>query len=150
MQLPYILYDYLGNIARILLIDKQRRFTFPRALKQLQIVFDDVNNDFDAEATSNSETESIVDDDEVPLEEKLSDIDMLEEENEDAGTDEYQEPNDDDGSSEDEAQVAITAGNATYYNNPFPSRLRGRNMMAQQLRIIAASEHEVDAFKIFY
>ena len=35
--------------------------------------------------------------------------------------------NDNDGSSEDEAQAAITAGNATYYNNPFPSRLRSRN-----------------------
>ena len=140
----------MGNIARILLIDKQRRFTFPGALKQLQIVSDDVNNDSDAEASSNSETESIVDDDKVPLEEELSDIDMFKEENEDARSDEYQEPNDDDGSSEDEAQVAITAGNATYYNNSFSSRLRRRNMMAQQPRIIAAPEHKVDAFKIFY
>ena len=138
------------NIARILLIDKQRRFTFPEALKQLQIVFDDVNNDSDVEASSNSKTESIFDDDEVPLEEKLCDIDVFEEENEDAGSDEYQEPNDNDGSSEDEAQVAITAGNATYHNNPFPSRLRRRNMMTQQPRIIAAPEHKVDAFKIFY
>ena len=80
----------MGNIPRILLIDKQRRFTFPGALKQLQIVFDDVNNDSDAEASSNSETESIVDDDEVPLEKKLSDVDVFEEENEDAGSDEYQ------------------------------------------------------------
>ena len=140
----------MGNIARILLIDKQRRFTFPEALKQLQIVFDDVNNDSDAKASSNSETESIVDHDEVPLEEELSDIDVFEEENEDAGSDEYQEPNDNDGSSEDDAQVAITAGNATYYNNPFPSRLRRRNMMTQQPRIIAAPEHIVDASKIFY
>ena len=85
----------MGNIARILLIDKQKRFTFPEALKQLQIVFDDVNNNSDAEASSNSKTESIVDDDEVPLEEKLSDIDVFEEENEDADSDEYQEPNDD-------------------------------------------------------
>ena len=137
-------------MARILLTDKQRRFRFPEALKQLQIVFDDVNNDSDAEASSNSETESIVDDDEVPLEEKLSDIDVFEEENEDADSDEYQEPNDDDKSSEDEAQVAITAGNAMYYNNPLPSRLRRKNMMTQQPRIIAAPEHKVDAFKIFY
>ena len=140
----------MGNIARILLIDKQRRFTFPEALKQLQIVFDDVNNDTGAEASSNSETESIVDDDEVSLQEKLSDTDVFEEEKEDAGSGEYQEPNDDDGSSEDEAEVAITAGNATYDNNPFSSRLRRRNIMTQQPRIIAAPEHKVDAFKIFY
>ena len=140
----------MGNIARILLRDKQRRFTFPEALKQPQIVFDDVNNDSDAEASSNSETESIVDDDEVPLKKKLSDIDVFEEENVDTGSDKYQELNDDDGSSEDEAQVAITAENATYYNNPFPSRFRRRNLMTQQPRIIAALEHKVDTFKIFY
>ena len=66
-------------------MDRQRRFTFQEALKQLQIVSDDVNNDSDAEATSSSETESVVDDDKVPLEEELSDIDVFEEENEDAG-----------------------------------------------------------------
>ena len=120
----------MGSIARILLIDKQR-FTFPEALKKFQIVFDDVNNDSDAEASSNSETKSIVDDDEVSLEVKLSDIDVFEEENKHAGSDEYRESNGDDGSSEDEAQVAITTGNETYYNNPFPSRLRRRNMMTQ-------------------
>ena len=70
-------------------MDRQRRFTFQEALKLLQIVSDDVNNDSDAEATSSSETESGVDDDEVPLEEKLSHIDVFEEENEDAGSDEY-------------------------------------------------------------
>ena len=37
-----------------------------------------------------------------------------------------------------------------YYNNPFPSWLRSRNILAQQPRIIAAPNHEVDAFKIFY
>ena len=131
-------------------MDRQRKFTFQEALKQLQIVSDGVNNDSDAEATSSSKTESVVDDDEVSLEEELSDIDVFEEENEDAGSDEYQEPNDNDGSSEDEAQVAITAGNTTYYNNLFPSRLRSRNIMAQQPRIIAAPKHKVDAFKIFY
>ena len=78
-----------------------------------------MNNDFDAEVTSSSETESIVDDDEVPLEEELFDIDVFEEENEDARSNEYQEPNDNDGSSQNEAQVAKTAGNATYYNDPF-------------------------------
>ena len=81
---------------------------------------------------------------------ELSYIDVFEEENEDAVSDEYQELNVNDGSSEDEAQIAITAGNATYYNNPFPSRLRSRNILAQQPRIIAAPEHEVDAFKILY
>ena len=100
-------------------MDRQRRFTFQEALKQLQIVSDDVNNDSDAEVTSSSETESIVDDDEVSFEEELSDIDVFEEENEDARVNKYQELNDNDGSSQDEAQVAITAGNATYYNNPF-------------------------------
>ena len=107
-----------------------------------------MNNDSDAEATSSSETESVVDDDEVPLEEELFDIDVFEEENEDAGSDEYQEPNDNDDSSEDEPQVAITAGNATYYNNLFPRRFRSR--LTQQPRVIAVSKHEVDAFKIFY
>ena len=147
-----LLYMYcLGNLARTLLMDRQRRFTFQEALKQLQIVSDDLNNDSDAEATSSSsETESIVDDEEVPLEEELSDIEVFEEENEDASSDEYQELNDNNDSSEDEAQVAITAGNTTYYNNPFPSRLRRRNILTQQPRIIAAPDHEVDAFKIFY
>ena len=84
------------------------------------------------------------------MEEELSDIEVFEEENEDARSDEYQELNDNNDSSEDEAQVAITAGNATYYNNPFPSRLRRRNILTQQPRIIATPEHEVDAFKIFY
>ena len=55
-----------------------------------------------------------------------------------------------DGSSEDEVQVAITAGNATYYNNTFPSRLRRRNILTQQFRITAAPQHEMDAFKMFY
>ena len=39
---------------------------FQEALKKLQIVSDNVNNDSDAEATSSSKTEFIVDDDEVP------------------------------------------------------------------------------------
>ena len=148
MQLLYIY--CLGNLAKILLMDRQRRFTFQEALKQLRIVSDDLNNDSDPEATSSSETESIVDDEEVPFEEELSDIEVFEEENEDASSDEYKELNDNNDSSEDEAQVAVTAGNATYYNNPFPSRLRRRNMLTQQPRIIAAHEHEGDAFKIFY
>ena len=46
MQLLYIY--YLGNLARILLMDRHRRFTFQEALKQLQIVSDDLNNDSDA------------------------------------------------------------------------------------------------------
>ena len=130
MQLLYIC--CLGNLARILLMDRQRRFTFQEALKQLQIVSDDLNNDSDAEATSSSETESIVGDEEVPLEEELSDIEVFEEENEDASSDEYQKLNDNNDSSEDEAHVAITAGNATYYNNPFSSSLRRRNILTQQ------------------
>ena len=58
-------------------MDIQRKFTFQEALKQLQIVSDDLNNDSDAKATSSSETESIVDDDEVPLEEELSDREVF-------------------------------------------------------------------------
>ena len=61
------------------------------------------------------------DGEEVPLEEELSDIEVFEEENEDASSDEYQELNDNNDSSEDEAQVAITAGNATYIIIPFPA-----------------------------
>ena len=53
-------------------------------------------------------------------------------------------------SSEDEAQVVITAGNATFYDNPFLSSLRRRNILTQQSRIVAAAAHKVDAFKIFY
>ena len=52
---------------------------------------------------------------------------MFQGENEDDSSDGDQEPNDDDGSSEDEVQVEITAGNARYYDNSFPSRLRRKN-----------------------
>ena len=54
----------------------------------------------------------------------LSDIDVYEEETEDDGNNENQDPNDNEAGSEDEDQVAITAGNATYYDTAFPSRLR--------------------------
>jgi len=36
-------------------MDRQRIFTFAEALKQLQIAFDDLDDNFDAEATSSSE-----------------------------------------------------------------------------------------------
>ena len=36
-------------------MDRQRRFTFQEALRQMQIVFDDVDNDSDAEDTSASD-----------------------------------------------------------------------------------------------
>ena len=55
-----------------------------------------MNNEFDAKSTSSSEMECIVDDDKVPLEEELSDIDAFEEENEDAGSNEQQKPHDND------------------------------------------------------
>ena len=44
-------------------MDKQRRLTFQEALEQLQIVYDDVDNDSynDSESASSSETESIAD-----------------------------------------------------------------------------------------
>ena len=122
------------------------------ALEQLRIVCNDVDNDSDndSESASSSETESIADDDELPMQEQLSDIDVYEEETEDDGNNEDQDPNDDEASSEDEDQVAITARNATYYDTAFPSRLRRRNILTQQPRIIASPENEVDAFKIFY
>ena len=62
------------------------------------------------------------------------------------GSDEDQKFNEDDCSSEDKARVAITAGNATYYDNPFPSRLNRKNILTQEPRVIAASEHEAEAF----
>ena len=131
-------------------MDRQRRFTFQEALRQMQIVFDDVDSDSDAEDTSASESESISDDDELSVPpEELSDIDVYEEESEDDFSDEDQDPIDDNASLDDD-QVGITAGNATYYENPFPRRLRRRNILTQQPRIIAAPEHEVDAFKVFY
>ena len=46
--------------------------------------------------------------------------------------------------------MAITAGNATYYDTAFPSRLRRQDILTQQPRIIASPENEVGAFKIFY
>ena len=122
---------------------------FLEALRQVQIVVDDVDNDSDAEDTSASESESIFDDNELPVPpEELSDIDVYEEESEDDFSDEDQDPIHDNASLDDD-QVGITAGNATYYENPIPRRLR-RNILTQQPRIIAAPEHEVDAFKVFY
>ena len=67
-------------------MDRQRWFIFQATLKQLQIVFDDVNNYSDAEAISISRTESIVDDYEVPLKQKLSDVEVFDEGNEDASS----------------------------------------------------------------
>ena len=133
-------------------MDRQRSLTFQEALEKLQIVSDDVDNDSDndSESASSSETKSIADDDELPVQEQLSDIDEYEEETEDDGNNEDQDPNDDEASSEDEDQVAITAGNAKYYDTAFLSRLRRRNILTQQPRIIASPENEVDAFKIFY
>jgi len=122
-------------------MDRQRTFTFPEALKHLQIASADVGDNSDAEATSSSEPESIADDEELPLEEELSDTDVFEEENEDDGSDEDLEPNDDHHISVDDVQIAITAGNATYYDSPSPSK-QTRNILAQQPRIIAAPEHE--------
>ena len=62
------------------------------------------------------------------MQEQLSDI----EETKDDGNNEDQDPNDDEASSEDEDQVAITVGNATYYDTAFPSRLRRQNILTQQ------------------
>jgi len=58
----------LGCIGEILLMDRQRRLTFPEALEQVQIAFDDLDDNSDAEARSSSEAESIADDEEHPLE----------------------------------------------------------------------------------
>ena len=69
------------------------------------------------------------------MEKELFDIDVFKEDNKYDGSDKDQEPNEDDCSSEDEAQVAITAGIATYYDNPFPRRLLKRHILTQQPRI---------------
>ena len=87
---------------------------------------------YNSESASSSETESIADNDELPMQEQLSDIDVYEDETEDDGNNKDQDPNDDEASSEDEDQVAITAGNATYYDTAFPSRLRRQNILTQQ------------------
>jgi len=63
---------------------------------------------------------------------------VFEKENEDAGSDEDLELNDYHHSSVDDDQIAITAGNATYYDSPSPSMQRRRNILTQQPRIIAA------------
>ena len=84
-------------------MDRQRRFTFQEALPQMQIVFDDVDNNSDAEDTSASESESISDDDKLPVPpEELSDIDVYEEESEDDFSDEDQDPIDDNASLDDD------------------------------------------------
>ena len=96
-------------------MDRQRRGTFLEALRQVRIVVDDVDNDSDAEDTCASESESIFDDDELPVPPvELFDIDVYEEESEDDFSDKDQDPIDDNASLDDN-QVGITAGNATYY-----------------------------------
>ena len=58
------------------------------------------------------------------MEEEICDIDLFEEESEDEETSSDMDQKTGDGSLEDEDQVPITAGNATYYAIPFPGRLR--------------------------
>ena len=78
------------------------------------------------------EFDSASDGDELPPKELLSDIDVFEEEsdeNYEISNDDGQESNDE--SSENKDQEEITAGSATYYAQPFQSRLRRRNILAQ-------------------
>ena len=68
--------------------------------------------------------ESVSDGNELPPEQVLSDIDIFEDESDEVyeiSSDDGQESNDD--SSKNKDQEEITAGSATYYAQPFQSRL---------------------------
>ena len=90
-------------------------------------------------------------DDETPPEEVLSNIIIFEEE-----SDEDYQIFIDDGqisdheSSENEDQEETSAGIATYYANPFQSRLRRRNILTQPARKDATPDCKIDTFKLFY
>ena len=77
------MYDCLSYLARILLMVRQRRFTFQEALNH-----------------------------------------------------EDQKPNDNNGTSEEEAQVAITPGNATYYDNPFQQPQKKKYILHHNLELL--------------
>ena len=96
------------------------------------------------------ESDSASDGDELPLEEVLFDIDVFEEERDEdyeISSDDGQESNDE--SSENKVQEEITARSATYYAQPFQSRLR-RNILSQRAQIDASLDCETNAFKLCY
>ena len=146
---------------------KQRRLTFQEGLNKLQTTSEN-DNDSDEEITNGSESvfaskcppesasncplesDSASDDDELPPE-VLFDIDVFEEESDEdyeIFNDDGQESND--KSSENKYQEGITAGSATYYAQPFQSRLRRRNILTQRARIDASLDCEINAFKLCY
>ena len=106
-----------------------------KALQQLQMAPKDIKNNSDVEAAISSKTESIADDDKLSFDEELSNIDVFEEAINDA-SDEDQHFSDNNDNSDKEDQAEITAGNATYYNIPFSSRLRQRKIFTQQLELL--------------
>ena len=147
---------------------KQRRLTFQEALNKLQTTSEN-DNDSDEEITNGSESvfasnclpesasdclldsDSASDGDELPPEEVLFDIDVFEEESDEdyeISSNDGQESNDE--SSENKDQEEITAGSATYYAQPFQSRLRRKNILIQRARIDANLDCEINAFKLCY
>ena len=92
----------LANARNNLLLDRQRRFTFQQALKQLQTTSDDVDCGSEPEVISSSECESIRDTDKLPLEEEICDIDVYEKESEDEETSSDVDQETDGGSPENE------------------------------------------------
>ena len=84
------------------------------------------------------------------MEEEICDTDVFEEESEDEEASSDVDQKTDGGSSQDEDQVAVTAGNATYYAVLFPGRLRRRKILIQQPWIDATPECEMNAFNLFY
>ena len=66
-------------------------------------------------------------DEELSFEEELSDTDVFKKEDKNDASDEDQHFSDDNDDVEED-QAAITAGNATCYYMPFPSRLRQKNI----------------------
>ena len=147
---------------------KQRRLTFQKALNKLQTSFEN-NNDSDKEIANGSESvsasnyqpesaldcplesDSASDGNNLPPEEILSDVDVFEEESDEdyeISSGDGQESNNE--SSENKDQEEITAGSATYYAQPFQSRLRRRNILIQRARIDASPDSEINAFNRFY
>ena len=146
----------------------QRRLPFQKALNKLQTTSEN-DNDSDEEITNVSksvsasncppesasdcplESNSASDGDELPPQKVLFDIDVFEEESDEdyeISSNDGQESNDE--SSENKDQEEITAGSATYYAQPFQSRLKRRNILTQRARMDASPDREINAFKLFY
>ena len=95
----------------------------------------DIKSNSDVEVATSSKTESIADDDILSFDEELSNIDVFEEDINDA-SDEDQHFFDNNDNSDKEDQAEITAENAMYYNISFSSRLRQRKIFTQQLELL--------------